>query len=339
MKRLVLLLPVFVIITACSIGKPKEIADTEEILPKMDCDKLADETQKTLHNIADFLHKDSIDQLKKRLNSGVLESRKSLKEEMDLVRLHSCTDVKFDDKVTGQRMETYLRLLEYEYTMMQDKKEMKMEHLTFSESNFPFLYKLRAELADGKQAAITFYLGPDAYGDYLADNRSKPEESLDNTPSPSMSVTADVLKWTTHILDPVNSAASQLKDYYQGKEEREWGKEYNDAMVLVGRFEMEFARIEGGDDTILYDSKRKKVKLYPTDATYDIFDRLKEVHNINPEIPYPEGMIRQEEWKELGDYLSEVPLTIELYQYVFSGTPPMGKSLESIAKNGLREVE
>ncbi|GAF17217.1 transposase [Bacillus sp. JCM 19046] len=66
-------------------------------------------------------------------------------------------------------------------------------------------------------------------------------------------------------------------------------------------------------------------ELQPTEVTYDILNRWKEVHYLNPEIPYPENEIDLNDWKGIRSFKLEHQGEIEinfpgLFAYIDRGT-------------------
>src|SRR5699024_8180180 len=75
------------------------------------------------------------------------------------------------------------------------------------------------------------------------------------------------------------------------------------------------------------DSARHKtedlhVELYPTQSTYEVFDRWKEVYDYNNSIPYPEDAIKSPDWKGLSETIIDANFGSDLHAYIKNKTSP-----------------
>lgn len=64
-------------------------------------------------------------------------------------------------------------------------------------------------------------------------------------------------------------------------------------------------------------SSNLQVKLYPMQSTFEAFDRWKEVHSYNQNIPYPQEAIQAQDWNEINKNIVKIDFGTDLYNYIF----------------------
>lgn len=75
------------------------------------------------------------------------------------------------------------------------------------------------------------------------------------------------------------------------------------------------------------------MQLYPTDKTYEMIERWKEVFSSNREIPYLNELIQTDDWFKIADYLEKIKLKYgsDLTNYIQDGILRDGKTVKDIA--------
>lgn len=75
-----------------------------------------------------------------------------------------------------------------------------------------------------------------------------------------------------------------------------------------------------------------EIQFYPTDSTFDKLERWSELHELNPDIEFPEDAINEHDWKEIGNSLHKVVETFKpkTLTYIEDGNKN-GQSLETLA--------
>lgn len=73
------------------------------------------------------------------------------------------------------------------------------------------------------------------------------------------------------------------------------------------------------------------VERHPTQETYAILERWKEVHGYNSEIPYPEDAIQSQNWDEITKQIRDTSFGTDLYNHIFNDAEIIknGKELEA----------
>ncbi|TES50180.1 hypothetical protein E2L07_16640 [Halalkalibacterium halodurans] len=123
------------------------------------------------------------------------------------------------------------------------------------------------------------------------------------------------------------------------------GRKYNDGKEDLGR-RLTSAKTKGIAGELkanLLISERPKwyenragAEIYPSVATHDIVGRWREAHSINPDIPYPEQAIIQQDWYEISEFLANHvddfdKINPELYVYIFDESKRNDQTVEEIA--------
>jgi len=91
--------------------------------------------------------------------------------------------------------------------------------------------------------------------------------------------------------------------------------------------------VNDGDpkDSAKHKTDNMHVELYPTQSTYEVFNRWKEVHDYNNDIPYPEDAIQSQDWEKLSEVILDANFGSDLHGYIKNNTLPTkdGKEVES----------
>ncbi|MFD2131868.1 hypothetical protein ACFSKI_11690 [Pseudogracilibacillus auburnensis] len=76
------------------------------------------------------------------------------------------------------------------------------------------------------------------------------------------------------------------------------------------------------------------MQLYPTDKTYEMIERWKEVFSSNREIPYLNKLIQTDDWFKIADYLEKIKLKYgsDLTNYIQDGILKDGTMVDDLVK-------
>src|SRR5699024_9942416 len=123
-------------------------------------------------------------------------------------------------------------------------------------------------------------------------------------------------------------------EYEVEKEESKNKITIETAREVAGSLSMEFA-IEQNESTPFGSPPNLEVQLFPTEASYEMLDRWKEVYKINSEIPYPKDQIESLDWYGIAEYLAtyDTQISSDLSDYITEGTLSGNQSVEKVAEN------
>lgn len=188
------------------------------------------------------------------------------------------------------------------------------------------------------EAEVTYYRG-NLSGVQLQNSQNKNLE-VESANYLSNFLGEEMLEQLIDVLDkkvrvPAFSVVSSLSDYYDGKHELEQQINIGKAKSVANSLKMEiqisdrFTPRPGSNEYI--------IQLNPTNNTFNLLDRWKEVKNINPNIPYPQKAIQNQDWEEIAKFLSGneaifEEINPELSDYIINNDKKDDKSVEDIAK-------
>jgi len=328
MKKIVLLIAFCLTVTACS-HEERELADSEEILNEVDCGKITEEMKSDILQIFNHLNEGEMKELKNRLNETVLTSKDTLENEMTTVHNHTCIeleDVEDDNLFSEEKMEMYLLMLEYYYTIMEDQSELRVDQITFDDPDDYFIFRLSAKMESGNHAEVELFPGSMANSSYLHRENDLLRELLESAPSDAaVFFKNEFADRSLHALaDPVTEAFNRISGYREEKAEHGWETEIRENRSASGLLDLQFAIFEGDGNAFWHDEELRKIELYPSRNTYFILERWEDVSDVVWGFPYPdEGLIHTEEWLELSDFYYEnnTDMDVELMDYISSGLP------------------
>lgn len=122
------------------------------------------------------------------------------------------------------------------------------------------------------------------------------------------------------------------KKYNDGKEDLERRLTYAKAERIAGDIKANLLITERPK----WYENRADAKIYPSPSTHDLVNRWEEVHSINPNIPYPEQAIVQQDWYEISGFLKNhenefLKIHKDLYMYIYDRTKRDNQTVEEIA--------
>lgn len=327
MLKRVLLIAFCLTVASCD-PEEREMVERENMLNEVTCGEITDEMKQDIFEIYNHINEGKTEELKNRLNERVLTSKDELENEMITVHHHTCfnlEDAEDDNSFSEEKMEMYLLMLEYYYSIMENEPEMWVNQVTFEIPDDYFIFRLTADMENGNHAAVEFFPGSMANATYLHRENDLLRELLEIAPSDAaVFVKNELADRSLHALaDPVTGAFNRISGYFEGRAEHGWEKEIAKSRAAAGLFDLQFAIIKGDGDAFWYDEELRKVELYPSRNTYFILERWENVSTLITDFPYPEELVRAEEWLELSAFYYEntSDIDVELMDYISAGLP------------------
>jgi len=328
MKKLSFILILTIILSACGTDNLEESSFDVEV----NCSSTEAGTEEALEERVSLFEGDTYEPLKEKLNEDVLVSKENLEEELATAVYSTC--INEEESYNDSYDKLYFSMLEYFYAFMISEKE---ESLTIEEINYKGRsfndYALNIVLDDGRQANV-FRFDPLTYsGDVL--QRLDEEAVIGSLEELYASAIKEefIDRAFSGLENPLNAAFHNIPDILEEKDLEEWEPDL-DKNAEASDFWHLYAIIIDGDikeQNLLSEKENwRDIKLYPSWRTYQMIERLEEVHAISPDIPYPEGALENEEWFKATDYMSEnMEETVkdnkldedlyEIYQYIHTG--------------------
>lgn len=323
MKKIVWLMICLLLLVACSKEETVQL-DSQDIEQPADCAALDGKSEKDLKTLSNMLKGEKADKLKDRLNRQVLISKDAVKKEIGLARRHTCYNDDRRDDPLKWHLRMYALMLEYDYALMQSEDKLMVDRIEFKKMKDNLEYRLISILEDGKEINVAYLAAEtDVLRSYIfnEDNSVRLSEPPSVLPFQSELERKDIFKRTLSLLiDPVTRVSKELANgqYMQNAQERIRliTKEFPAAIYL----NLEIATIEVNSNHFLYgdENKLKKIALYPTWETDEIFKRLKEAHRLNPEIPYPEALVAKQDWPAIEESFRKMGWSTAFRKYILS---------------------
>lgn len=88
-----------------------------------------------------------------------------------------------------------------------------------------------------------------------------------------------------------------------------------------------------------YKSDNMDVQVHPTESTYQVLNRWKEVHKHNKDIPYPEEAIKARDWEIISKYVRDSNFGSDLHIYIKTSTLPKENGVEVSPKDLAKEYK
>lgn len=328
MKKIMPFIFLLLIVVPCKNVKAAPLVENF-----IDCRALDEKMEAELNEIALFFQTGEMKLLSKRLNDELLLSPDRLQKELEMLESYTCLERENVEEGAKQKLEIYVSMLNYFQKMFEQEEMSKINELSLEITGVDYLYQLTATFDDRKELEITYFTGTMAAVKFYEIRMEKLEDANEN----------NMLRWLvfveTNIVDPLGSlvlenpvirAMQYFKQQEQQKVDENWKSELQSGLTASSVLKMEFAIVEGDEN------QYRNVDLYPTTYTYQLLDRWKEVYEINPDIPYPEKDIQNENWIEIGDFLLGSQLEMEEYghelnRYIFDGKLPDTHTVEDVA--------
>lgn len=306
---------------------------------------LSETNNQEINNIAGYINENDIDQLKDRLNEKVIVSEEALLKEIELIQVYLYLGNKRPGEGPGDmdirdKLNSYLLLLENYTKKMNDDVFIIVDDLKFKDTeegkrvyffqsaletvsyenrgglskvefNKHFLETRPTDRKDLNIIDSVYYPGSNARSTFDYIKKNDLEKKLANLSKDLL--IKDVSTKIISTLAKRNAIGMMLKTTNQlnkisnsnaAYQELQDEIEIESLLITSNRLEMNF-NISNAYYTENSDEELH-VKLYPTDATYEILDRWKLASMINNEIPYPTELIESQDWYEIDKQLDEI---------------------------------
>src|SRR5699024_3305050 len=141
---------------------------------------------------------------------------------------------------------------------------------------------------------------------------------------------------------PVGTAldvASKIDEYDSGERKLDSDIIVSDAKEYANILSMEFVVSQSHTVPGEAVSSETKAQLHPTQESYKVLKRWKEVFDFNTDIPYPEEHIQAQDWKEIGKFLTKHNSEFQgadlsnLYDYITDGSQNSNKTIKELANS------
>ncbi|WP_080875314.1 hypothetical protein [Oceanobacillus timonensis] len=334
MKKILFLLMLTIILSACRTDNIEESALDLET----NCSSLETDIEEELEKRVSLFKGDTYEPLKEKLNEDVLTSKENLEEELATVAYSTCIDV--EESSIESYDKVYFSMLEYfhTYMMSNNKEALTIEEINHKGRAFTD-YAINIVLDDGRQADI-FRFDPFTYsGDVLSklDDETVMESSEELYASEMKTDFIDRI--FSGLENPLNAAFYNIPNILEEKDLEKWEPDL-DKNADASKFWHLHAIIIDGDikEQNLLSKKEnwRDTKIYPSYRTYNMIERLEDVHDISSDIPYPKEALENEEWFKATDYMLEnMEKTVkdgqfdedlfDIYQYIHVGEGYLGE--------------
>ncbi|MTW85825.1 hypothetical protein F3157_09165 [Virgibacillus dakarensis] len=189
------------------------------------------------------------------------------------------------------------------------------------------------------QPKVEYYYGNDAVNDLQRAENLKLEEQYANYRSDFIGKEAmKLLVSAVANKAKINPAVNVINigvNYYRDESKLKDGITIGEAKLTAMDFDMELQlttdKIIGKDEF--------EIQLRPTDSTFDILERWKEMKDMGAGIPYPkEEAIKHQDWKAIDKYFNENKSELknehkDIYYYIFDGDLEEGTTVEDLVGN------
>lgn len=343
-------------------GTPLTYSERELFYQYIQTEVVTDDVRTEAQEIVSMMNDEGINDLKEHINAEVLVSEEALDQEIGMLEAYLYSGnlsihERNVDKIETQRLRAYIGLLKnYKsaYSDIKDEAEIagksipflaNVEKLNFVESTDPMKLQFDSELA----VSTAFELGDPLtreefleaefwtqqryytskstqYLEHYADEQIRRASELEYGEQlynyNSNFVSNELKEFMISKLGAGYKSVDMVNKYEEGKSDIERSLTQAEAEGIASTLAMEVNFLEQSryaqGDVLVAD-------LQPTPTTYAILSRWKEVHYLNPEIPYPENEIDLNDWKGIRSFKLEHQGEIEenfpgLFAYIDRGT-------------------
>lgn len=316
-----------------------------------------------IETTASYINETDIDQLKDRLNEEVIISEEALTEEIAMIQAYLYLGSKRPGegsvkRIKRERLGSYLWLLQNFMLELDDDVFMRVDNLKFehftegkkgyfiqsaletvpydhkgllSEEEFQRRY-FESRPTERKKLSViesVYYSGSNSsdHYHYIEKNQLEDMESNYDKQFLLKNISQKVISLIGKR-NVLGFIATSINEADKLREHNASSKE-NEDTILIKNLVSNAGILKMGFNIYnhLYTefpSEQLNATLYPTDSTYEIFDRWKIVSMINNQIPYPEDLILSQKWDEVGDELLDLGDWLEndypdLEEYITQG--------------------
>ncbi|SPU21312.1 transposase [Niallia circulans] len=137
---------------------------------------------------------------------------------------------------------------------------------------------------------------------------------------------------------PGLESLERMSRHQAGQEDINHQLTIGEAKVTAGALKMELHVTRRPPLRLVGEREELNISFQPTNETFDIIERWKEVHAINAEIPYPQEAIDYHDWYTISDELLKAQAPInkindDLYNYIIDGDLPEDRTTEELVGN------
>lgn len=354
------------------MGNGETLTDIErnELYDYLQNVMLDDKKRNEIVEIAGFINEKDIDKLQERLNDEVVLSMDALEEEMAMVQAYvflgtnnpSRTDVDYDIR---SKLEAYLMLLKNYHSSMENDNVILVGKIEYEKNHndIPghFLesviqtatYNVDEKVMSKEKFRDFVFFNPDGF---LMLKNEFSEVTYATGASASNNIEESELKGLQKeyanyeanfiVTKVVNKVISELANKINisgyvdvlntavgfDSEKKELGGkiEIGNALTTASKLDLEISISEGRP------GRELNLQLYPLDGTFEKIDRWKELHEINPDIPFPEESVNSHDWYEIGQKLRSLELDLDskITDYISNGALNGEESVKALV-NGI----
>jgi len=324
-------------------------------------------SENEINEVVSFINEDNIEQLQDRLNNQVVVSNEGLEEEMVMVQAylfladHTYGEIEIPREDESKLRAYSIMLQDYHHALQGDTIgnvdmlnyvenpndisghyfETALETAEYDDSMKQFMTEevFREEyMGENSKVLRIFELSEVTY--YSSAAASDLRTMLENE-----GLTDELANYTSNFIGKqvVNKIISEVGrgapivqnwiEYSEGRRELEKDVTIGESQEVAGLLGMEFVISDGR--SVPGRPQDTEVQLYPTGATYDMLERWKEVHELNPDFRTPTDEIESEDWYGITNYFRDHELEFDndLQDYITHGTEVEGtKTLEELAQ-------
>lgn len=332
---------------------------------------LTNEAREEVEEVTNLISEKNIDKLKERLNDKVVYSRKSLEREIAIIQAYlymgnltpGQTNISIDDRA---KLEAYLMLINgYEETMG-DNNVIMVHELDYKENrnDIPghhffsalkrYEYNVDEKIMNEQEfrdymfdpnnpivdvftlSEINYYVGTNAVSDKLSQELAELKDEQANYTSTFIAgKVVDKLISEAASAAKVGELVSILKaitEHNQGNAELTNQITVEEGMVVADRLGMELGISETRDIPGSATPNVDSIQLTPTDKTFEILERWKQVHEEFLHVDFPADSIDSQDWYQLGESLNDIKLKegTKVSNYILDGVLPEGETIEDL---------
>ncbi|GIN13748.1 hypothetical protein J26TS2_36150 [Shouchella clausii] len=201
---------------------------------------------------------------------------------------------KVDHLSYKRNVDPHIHTFETELTLNISQYAGDMTREEFLNTEYPVLVRIN-------ESTVSYYIGADAVNSLEAEEHEELMKERANYTENFIGeeIQQLVLEEFSKRVGGVVNIADVVTRHETGKQELDNQLTVKEAKVTAGNLGMELLISERN----VYGKSQFVVEIQPTEATYEILERWKEVKAIDPTIEYPEEAIRNQDWQTISGSL------------------------------------
>lgn len=324
MKKYVL----YTLIICCFMPTVVHASEKEEVYfyPDLDCEHINEEVKDYLDKLIPIMHEDNAGEIQQRVNK-LMKSADEIQEEINMVHLALCHEPIKEDTLLKGMFDLYSSFLTYVEKAGKENQNEQIESLAINFLANKFLYEIDAVFKESEESLHIEHYFLDAYPDSLQieiDQNAREKKQIEEEKSGSLkAIFRGIADYSYQLFqNPIEKVLSITDQFEQERIDKQ-RKTYRDVFRKPAepyKFNISFIEIDAGTK-----EQRVIADYYPSDNTFAVLQRLKDVHEVFPDVEYPREMIKEKEWNELTSELKRIDKEIEdndVRQYVFYNMTP-----------------